>query len=609
MTKKLKSILITILSAILCFMAVFFVAPKIAFAESKSDCKMFKSLDGVRISSELKVLKDGNYLYPMMFAFEVKEGYTHHVDIEAFCDEILEREGGKIDHENTYQVFEFTLRERLVLGSEVGENAVKNILTMRLVFGFLENGYRAYAVSLYRHSLTHTLETFEIPTYKRAYTSEAGTTAIAPEYIRAKAKEGGFTLVHSMRDIAEKGPELYQGALSVVTYLPSYEKNYDVQVKYNSQRQIKKGLFGWTKKSDDFKASPETSVTRNIKEVVKGIYEDEALETFFKIKAREEALLIATGIRYEDILVSYLVQIGDTPFATMTTQEVKNVPVIGNSVNIEDVKTIANTDFPIFDTKAHSFVYQSGKTYKANYITDSKVTAKTKEGKTITFYFDLNYSLGDVFLKARDEGLISQQDFEYALNEVYVRYPETMGSVDSKLFYESEIYGRFGVISFPDVNVSLEGFFTNLFDKTTSATHLEILNTVNGVLTEQQYRNLLAEERYSTYQAFWETLFVEATGTTYDATHYLFFAAPGEGTLEEESPIEDIKDGSKDLFAGITGFFKNAGSIFGGFFGSKGGLVSILVIAVLGVGVYVAFRLGAFNGIFKGGKSSKKRRK
>lgn len=604
MTQTIKKTLILILSALLSISALFFVAPTIAKAEDYSDVEIFNHEIGCQISPELKVYREGvGESYLIRFPFSFKEDYAHFSDIKKFANEIVNREGGKLVYKDTYQVYEFTLRSRGI-GTEVGEDASKKIVTMRIVFGFNDNGETSYAVSMYRHDLAYSMENFDYPVFT-PYKAEAH-----PKEVIEIAEEGGFDCVISRACINETGPELYLGKFGFVAYLSSYAESYDVQFKFRAQRKIEKGLFNLTKKTDTYKAKTITSDTRSIKQWLETSYNEGLLQYEVEPEVYEEALKIATGIEFKDIFISYLVPVENTPFATMKTQKVEHVPVNGTSVNIEDVKRLAKTDFPIFDTKAHSFINTTSVNYKANYITDSKVEAETQEGKKATFYFDLNTSFADVFLMARDTGLISQEDFEYTLDQVYKRYPETMGSVESPLIYEKDLYGRFGMISMPTINTSIESIFSKVFDSKTQACHLNLLTEVEGKLTKAQYQQLLDEYDYSVYKIFWESAFNVATGQDeYEAKHFLFFAESGEAEIKDKDPTDDLVQGGKDLLKGIGGFFKNVTSGLGAFFGSKGGTTTIVILAIAGVGIYVAFRMGAFKGLFKGGNSSKKRKK
>ena len=610
MTQTLKKTLLLILSALLSISALFFVAPTIAKAESYTQ-QSFIAEEGIEIPPDFIY---HNYpepkYYNMIFSVKNTEDYAHYLDIKQFTNELLNETGGKIVYKDNFLSYEFTLRRVNSTDTNAGEATTK-IASMRIVFGLNADGNSCYAVSTYMHDLAYSRENLLIP--KNYHTKKTSFDDVSDSVVE-EARRGGFSIAEWSDTANRTGPELFQGGIPFKWRAPSYEQYYDISFNFRAHRHTKHGFLNWTHTEQDFISEPTTSKPASIKQKLKSIYEKGTLEQEVTNNHYHDALEIIEETKIQDVNISYLIPIEGTPLATRTKLTVERIAVLNNEISLADVRTATGLDFNIFENTVYKFQYnETTQEYEPYYLVDSMVSATTKEGKKLDFFYDLNTSYADVFEPALLSGLLSQDEYEYALSRVYSMYPEALGNVNKPLVYETNIYGRFGMISFPDRNMTLEGAFANIFGENGESFKLTNLHKKDGVLTKAQYEQLLNEYGYSNYALFFESLFNVATGQDVDrfeATHYLFIAEPGKNELKEEDKVTPgIQEGVSGIFEGVSNFFGNLGSGFGAFFGSKGGTATIVVLAIAGVGVYVAFRMGAFKGIFKGGSSSKKRKK
>ena len=582
--------------------------PSIAKAESYTQ-KSFVAQEGIEIDPNFihVVNPPDEKLYRMKFIVKNTEDYAHYLDIKQFTNELLNETGGKIVYKDNFLSYEFTVRRVNSTDTNAG-NATTKIASWRLVFGLNSDGNPCYAVSTYMHDLSYPKE-YLTQGYNGDLTSLNDVSAGVVE----EAKRGGFNLDHWSND-TRSGPTLSEGGIPFRFYAPSYEQKYDIVFNFRAHRHTKHGFLNWTHTEQDFVSEPTTSNPASIKQKLKSLYEKGTLEQEISHSYYLDALEIIEESKIQDVNISYLIPIEGTPLATRTKLTVKQISVLNNEISLADVRTATGLDFNIFETTVYKFQYnETTQEYEPYYLVDSMVSATTKEGKKLDFFYDLNTSYADVFEPALLSGLLTQDEYEYALSRVYALYPEALGSVTDPLIYETNLYGRFGMISFPDRNMTLEGAFANIFGENNESFKLTSLHKKDGVLTKAQYEQLLNEYGYSNYAIFFESLFNVATGQDVDrfeATHYLFIAEPGKNELKEEDKVTPgIQEGVSGIFEGVSNFFGNIGSGFGAFFGSKGGTTTIVILAIAGVGVYVAFRMGAFKGIFKGGNSSKKRKK
>ena len=179
--------------------------------------------------------------------------------------------------------------------------------------------------------------------------------------------------------------------------------------------------------------------------------------------------------------------------------------------------------------------------------------------------------------------------------------------MEEPIIQEKDLYGRFGLISIPDRNMTLQGALANAFGKTEATFNVTLLHQKDGRINKTQYEKLLEDYRYSNYSLFFEEMFNVATGQDdFEATHYLFIAEPGKNEIEDgkDKITPGIVEGTGGLLEGVSKFFGNLGSGLGSFFGSKGGTSTIVVIAVVIAGGYLAIKLG----LFKGGRNNRRRK-
>lgn len=609
MTQTIKKTLILILSALLSISALFFVAPTIAKAEDVNQDKYFTADEGCRLYYQLTDTINGNEVYPILFGISNHEDYAHFLNVEQFGEYYAQEENGNCVSKKTFTLFEFTLWHVLDDSTNAGESTAEKIVTMRIVFGLNDADKPCYAVSYYQHDFAFLADTFYFPKYHEGEKNSPATNTVMDE-----AKRGGFTIVNSSITANASGPELYKGAIQFFAYASSYNIRYKASFNFRAQARINGiGFLGLGAKTISFESETTETGARSVQYWLMEAFKNEGeIEDTFSEEATKKAYSIVYETLKKDVKINYLVPIEGTPFATRKQMIVEDVPVLDMEINTTDVRRASDFSFDIFDTTAYKFDVVNPETYEYNayYLYDALVQAETKEEKKVDFFFGLNLSFADVFKIAGNDnmGFLTRQEYEFALSKVCSLYPEVLGSVKEPLISDKNLYGRFGLISIPDRNMTLQGALANALGETEAQFNVTILHQKDGRISKAQYEKLLEEYEYSNYAIFFESLFNGVAGQDeYEATHYLFITEPGKKEIVDgKDPVTPgIGKGLSGIFEGVSNFFGNLGSGFGAFFGSKGGTATIVIIAVLGAGVFVAFRMGAFKGIFKGGSSSK----
>ena len=608
MTKKLKTTLTMLMSVliVLCALACFLPNVNTAQAETVSENgEYFVKLEGARVRRDLTYIREINGVnvttYPMMFSFKNHENYSHFLNVHDFANGIKEIQDGVVNCAKSYQVFEFTLRHRPITSTAAGENTAKKIITLRVVFSPLPDGKASYAASTYVHDPSYVLDQFEIPKYEEENTEPSAV-------VKEMATKDGFKIINSSGSTDQLGLELHDGEIYFVSYLSSFEESYDVVFDFWGKREVNHGFlyWGWTAQTVDMNSI--ISDTRSVKQWLQIVNDAGLLEEELDASVQEEALLIATGIKYVDATVSYLVPVEGTPLATRKTVTVENVPVKNTELSVLDVRTRLGETLNIFNTTVYKFdcVDDTAYRYDPYYLKDALLESSTKEDKTKTFFYGLNTSFSDTFAVAKEEGLISNDEYEWALWQIYADYPEALGNVGDPIIYDNDLYGRFGIISLPDKKVSIQGVFVEMFGKEQEQLNIKLLYEKEGELTKNQYNALLNEYGYSSYAYVWENLFAEvANDGKLEATHYLFYASPGKSEIKEEDVITPgIKDTIKNSGKTVGQFFKALGNILG-WTGSAGGFTTVLIIAGVGVGGFFLYRSGFFSKL--GNKKNKKK--
>lgn len=634
MTKRRKGILITLLTCVFALMTFITIMgpPKVAKAETPiQEGEYFEILPGAAIRRSVRTIEtvDGREFldkeksfYSLGFFMKPTSDYVHWKTLsdyaEEWRDEILTWGWGnaKVNTDNTYQAYEFKLRRKGVSDSELVGEATEDVLSMRIVFGYSwQPEYRdrfEYIVSLKRHDAKWSDENFVIPTAHLFNDGEERIELTLNTKIETEAKKDGFSIIESGLTTQEGLFYDANGECAFEILIDSFVENFDVVFNFYGQRAANYGNNGNYKRYDEeiHKNTIQISDTRSVQQVLKMLNDDGVLEE----NVSEEALPLAQEIisdeKYKTVKIRYLEEIEGTPFAEKKELTLEEFPVAGREISKRDVFERTGKDFKIFETGASHFVLKSenleSKTYvfDAFYLKDSRLVTETKEGKELEFFFNLNESFKEAFAPPMNEKapLITNDHYQYAWGQLLKTYPALLEGD----YNETEVYGRFGFISVPDVKTSIAGFVSSIFGKESETLNLKTMWSMEKPITREQYSVLINDYNYSSSRLYWEEFFANSTGDSHEATHYMFYAAPGESSINEKEPITDgIGTGIKEMWKSYGKLLTSLGGIMNDIFGSKAGVSVLLVVAGVGVLVYFYFQSGGSLGSLTKGKSGK----
>lgn len=275
-----------------------------------------------------------------------------------------------------------------------------------------------------------------------------------------------------------------------------------------------------------------------------------------------EAEHILTDGAYETVQVWYLDRIGNTPFAQAKTAYVE-VPVINQVIKPADVATsLGVSTLAVMQSYCEGFEYdEADNIYRAKYLKSVWLSAKAADGHNTNYFLDCNLSYKDYYRKMVDDEIFDDDVYEWMLNRIYEKFPETLEVTADNL------YGYFGYVVIPKSATFSEMLF-EMFDGGQS--HFE--GTVDqfykeSLLAWESYNKLLTEYEYTWLEKGWNAVAGFVQGSKYEAYNYFFYVDSGItesfianngatsiydnmshfGTSTKEA-IDDIADALSDLW-------------------------------------------------------------
>ena len=354
---------------------------------------------------------------------------------------------------------------------------------------------------------------------------------------------------------------------------------YFIDYQYDFQKMTYSGFFKTTYETID-KGKFHSSV-RSVADILTKMNEAGALED--ELGNNEARIALAQSIisdnTIKEITVTYLQEIDGTPFAKKITAKV-TVPVISQGVYIDDVGSALNIDdFNIFNSACYEFQYNSStQTYDAYYLKTTWLRSMTTDGAYVDYFLDINQSYRATFFHFIEDGVFTQALYEYVFNKMLNEYPQLNG-----MKYD-EVYGYFGFISIP-TTMTFDTLFVEMFDVKTSSVGVLKQFSFEDVLSADAYNKLLTKYNYGWLAKAWGNTFANITGNT-KATYYMFYS---EGELQSvigEGGQTDPEDTDGAIWNTAQGI---AGAVWG-FISGNGGLNALLILAVIGLGVYIFFK-------------------
>ncbi len=242
-----------------------------------------------------------------------------------------------------------------------------------------------------------------------------------------------------------------------------------------------------------------------------------AVETAQEIIANEK----------KEVTVSYLRQIGKTPFAEKVTETVE-VPFENGGLTVDAVAAALDVkSFEALDSECYGFVYNAtSDTYNARYLKNIYLTIRTVDGNTPDaaddgsqkYYLDINQSFADYYGALKDRGHISESQYEWLFSKILSTYPALSGK---KM---GEVYGYFGYAVIPELKYSINGFFDEIFAMERSYKGAVYSQTWDENLSASEYDDLLDHFQYGWLERAWHGFLNNtAGGGNNPATHIAFY--------------------------------------------------------------------------------------
>ena len=292
----------------------------------------------------------------------------------------------------------------------------------------------------------------------------------------------------------------------------------------------------------------------------------------------------------EDIVVDveYLENINGTPFAKKVKakatvrawddiEELSTVDV-STALNVSGVNTLISA--------CKGFYKGADGVFRANYYSGVYLEAKTVDGKVKQYILDPNKSYADFYKPLVNDGIITQNLYDYEFNEILKKYPALNG------FKPEEVYGYFGYIVIPET-FSLNQAYAELFNS-----KLKFDGVVNCFEFEEElslnsYNKLLKDYNYSWLSRLWNGVW--GTLTQLNAKHVVLHAdcstSKAYGSMNGSTEIgntsglvgNEIGGAVETIVEELDNVAKDINNLL---FGGSGGIPWLLIILLGGVVIY-----------------------
>lgn len=322
----------------------------------------------------------------------------------------------------------------------------------------------------------------------------------------------------------------------------TYKVNLNSLIFHNLSPLIPVDHFNG-EKYDSITKSP----TRSINGTLKNMQAAGALEKEFTDSEQlQTANDILTKTERKTVEVSYLEQIGKTPFAKKTTKTL-NLPVRNNQIYYDDVsEALGGASLNCLGASVNGFEMDSFGNYTAKYTNSVRVEAKTADGNRMDYFLNIDRTFKEFYSDISKSGVFEVGLYSFMLNGIKQKYKACTNYTDD------ELYGLWGYVVVPKTR-TFDSLFKDIFKTPTEFTGEMFDYSIERDLSYTSYTKLLRDYNYSWLETIWQTAIAGLTNWSLPATHYLFYADPdykevniGEngGDLGEEGGaiVEEMKD-------------------------------------------------------------------
>lgn len=281
-----------------------------------------------------------------------------------------------------------------------------------------------------------------------------------------------------------------------------------------------------------------------------------------RIQAQAKQLLDIGEVK--EIQVSYLEQIGNTPFATKKYAYV-NVPVKSGIVEPSDVANqLGLENLNVLQTSCMYFKQDPyTKVYNAYYLKNVWLSSKDANGHSVNMFLDINVSYYEYYHGLLEDGIMTNGMYEWLWNSMLTSYTELTE------YDDTELYGYFGYAVIPDVS-SINSLWNDLFDGGKSfdgvVKHFEYKQ---ANLSMSAYNKLLTEYGYNWLSKAWNHFMSWFKDDGACANHYFFYVdGLKDNSFIGENGADNINDNGgavqngvqdavEDVVDTVEGLFEN----------------------------------------------------
>lgn len=299
---------------------------------------------------------------------------------------------------------------------------------------------------------------------------------------------------------------------------------------------------------------------------------------------RKQCNEIVGAPNMQEITISYLQQVGDTPFATRK-QITTTAPIVNNILTLENVAKVINVStIEFMQSYCDGFTYDKATdSYVAHYRESVCLRSKDADGHEVDYFLSPNRSYREFYYSFVENNVFGKDCYNYYWNSMIREYPEIWDIPDY------ELYGYFGYTVIPN-KYTLNGLWDDLFDSRSFSGSISYF-AYTDTLTQEQYDTLLGEQYdYSWLSRAWNgfmSLFDSYDGVP--VSNYLFYVNDdGSDKLWiGENGADDFYDDNgaivndgEDLVEEIGKFFGNLFENFGTYIFGGLGIVLLIVIVL-----------------------------
>ena len=355
------------------------------------------------------------------------------------------------------------------------------------------------------------------------------------------------------------------------------------------------------------------SSSRSVNTVLSNMYDAGVdFDEQFGDSAEYAYLIIREDLKAR-VKIKYLTEIEGTPFAAPVYAYV-TVPVIKNTININDVESALNLDLSkCLDSNAYCFQKDTeedeGEIYRLYYLKDIWLRSFTTDGNYIDTFLDINNSYKDTYYQFVRDEVLTQEQYEYFYSQMLNEYPALTEYKDSdnlNLTFAT-VYGYFGIVVIPESN-SLNSMFAKLFDIPTSKSGAIKSYNFKKSLSYDAYQTLLTQYNYGFLSKAWAEVVGFIQGTEQQANYYVIYSQPGtkitvigeggqddvddKGGAIEQNVIQPVTEFVSDVAGTALESGKTVLNAIKGIFTNTTGVYIVGAIVIAGVIIFLYIKYG-----------------